>query len=53
MSPERSAHPGLALGILVSARVAVSEPIDKSKSKHHDNKNFKKRIHDIVGDFGF
>ena len=51
MSPERSAHPGLALGILVSARVAVSEPIDKSKSKHHDNKNFKKRIHDTVGDF--
>jgi hypothetical protein len=41
MSPERSAHPGVALG----TSVAVSEPVDKSKSKHHDNENFKKRTH--------
>lgn len=28
---------------------SVSEPIHSSKSKHHDNENFKKRIHDTVG----
>jgi hypothetical protein len=49
MSPERNAHPGWALGMLVSARRSlVSEPIENSKSKHYDNENFKKLIHNTI-----
>ena len=49
MSPERAAWRGVGY-IGVGASVAVSEPIEKGKSKHHDNENSKKRIHLTVGD---
>jgi hypothetical protein len=34
----------------VRASVTVSDPTGKNKSKQHDKEDFKKRVHDTIGD---